>query len=197
MRLNYLAMLSVVSIVSLSAGTFVKPPAVRAEPASASVSAASPSVAFVSADPQNPTQGIARIVTEDGQRYLELDDSFQTSDAPDLFVVIHRSEKPESYERGEYLNLGRLRRLSGTQRYPIANSINLADYGSVVIWCKEFNVTMGYANLKGGTGTAEVNPCAGAGNPCAAKPNPCAGVSNPCAGAGNPCAAKPNPGAGR
>ncbi|HAA31247.1 MAG TPA: hypothetical protein DCE56_30415 [Cyanobacteria bacterium UBA8553] len=55
-----------------------------------------------------------------------LDKSFQTSDAPDLFVVLHRSEKPESYEWGEYLNLGRLRRLSGTQRYAIPNTINLA-----------------------------------------------------------------------
>ena len=34
-----------------------------------------------------------------------------------------------------------------TQRYAIPANINIEDYESVAIWCQEFNVTFGYADI--------------------------------------------------
>jgi hypothetical protein len=45
------------------------------------------------------------------------------------------------------VNLGSLREFSGAQRYPIPDAINIADYSSVVIWCRMANATFGYAPL--------------------------------------------------
>jgi hypothetical protein len=105
-----------------------------------------------------PTAGIAQIVTENGASYLELDESFQTSDqGPDLFVILHRSDdvlattEPPAYplQEGDYVILGALEEFSGAQRYPIPEAVNLDDYKSAVIWCRQFNATFGVAKFEG------------------------------------------------
>jgi len=136
MKLNYLTMLSVASLLTLSAGTFVTPMAVLANPCAAKTNpcaakSTSPGT-FIAVD--SPPQGTTRIVIEKGKRYLELDKSFSTQEAPDLYVLLHRSQNPNSYNQGEYINLGKLQRLSGIQRYAIPASVNLTDYRFVVIW---------------------------------------------------------------
>jgi len=101
-----------------------------------------------------PTTGAARIVTEGGHRYLELDAAFSTSDqGPDLHVLLDTpSQPPQTYANlGSALNLGGLHSSSGTQRYPIPDAINLQNYGSVVIWCRMANATFGYAPLRPAT----------------------------------------------
>ncbi len=105
---------------------------------------------FVSAE--KPTTGTAKIVTENGQRYLVLDQAFSTSDqGPDLHVLLDTAKKPpQQYQNfNSYVNLGKLQNYSGTQRYPIPAAINLANYKSVVIWCRMANATFGYASLSG------------------------------------------------
>lgn len=171
MKLNQLLLLGVtsclVSVVSVSG--YVA--AVSANPSSKSVrpiasltesnaavaqnqSADSKEGTFVAAE--QPTSGTARIVTENGQRYLELDGAFKTSEqGPDLHVLLDTTEKPpQTYQdQSSYVNLGKLQKFSGTQRYPIPAAIDLADYKSVVIWCRMANATFGYAAL-GGAGSA-------------------------------------------
>ncbi|NEP01073.1 MAG: DM13 domain-containing protein [Symploca sp. SIO2E9] len=95
----------------------------------------------------HPTQGAVRVVTENGQRYLEFDETFKTDRGPDLFVLLHRQQTPESYKNQDYVNLGDLEKVSGTQKYAIPEQVDLADWKSVVIWCRQFNVTFGYAPL--------------------------------------------------
>jgi len=95
---------------------------------------------------EKPTQGNARIVTEGGS-YLELDQSFKTDRGPDLFVILHRSDTPKTYDAQEYVNLGRLQNLNGPQRYAISEDVNVANFRSVAIWCRQFNVGFGYAKL--------------------------------------------------
>lgn len=105
-----------------------------------------------------PTTGMAKIVTEGGHRYLEIDSAFSTTDqAPDLHVLLETAEVPPvSYSSfGSYVNLGKLQTVSGAQRYPIPDSIDLAEFKSVVIWCRMANATMGYATL-GGASNASV-----------------------------------------
>jgi hypothetical protein len=107
---------------------------------------------FVAAEA--PTTGTARVVTENGHRYLELDSAFSTTNqAPDLHVLLDSAQvPPRKYTNfGSYINLGRLERVSGAQRYPIPDSVNLAQFRSVVIWCRMANATMGYAVLGGNT----------------------------------------------
>jgi hypothetical protein len=75
---------------------------------------------FVTAE--HTTEGAARIVTEDGKRYLVLDSAFMT-----------------------YISLGELKNVKGEQRYAIPDDADLDTFRSVVIWCRMFNATFGYA----------------------------------------------------
>ncbi|MGC1245300.1 MAG: DM13 domain-containing protein [Spirulinaceae cyanobacterium] len=104
---------------------------------------------------EHPTAGNAVIVEENGDRYLEFDQSFQTDSGPDLFVVLHRSadvigsgQAPAfGIKEGEYVTLAPLETTTGKQRYAIPENINLEDYNSVAIWCRRFNATFGAASL--------------------------------------------------
>ena len=100
---------------------------------------------FISA--AHPTAGSAQIVEENGQRYLEFDSSFRSDSGPDLFVLLHRDAAPESYSPESYVNLGRIQEFSGAQRYAIPADVDISQLQSAVIWCREFNVTFGYATL--------------------------------------------------
>lgn len=100
---------------------------------------------------EKPTTGMARIVAEGGHYYLELDEAFSTSDqGPDLHVLLDpTAQPPQSYaNQGSTVNLGSLREFNGAQRYPIPDSINPANFQSVVIWCRMANATFGYAPLR-------------------------------------------------
>jgi hypothetical protein len=99
---------------------------------------------------EKPTTGTARIITEGGHRYLELDSAFSTSNqGPDLHVLLDSQVKPpKSYQNlGSTINLGKLKNYTGSQRYPIPDVINPEGLKSVVIWCRMANATFGYAPL--------------------------------------------------
>ncbi len=106
---------------------------------------------------EHPTSGMVRIVNENGKYFLELANDFKTFDmGPDLHVILHRSADvlgsttPPAYalkEDGSYVILDRLQQFKGAQRYAIPESVNLSDYASAVIWCRQFNATFGAATL--------------------------------------------------
>lgn len=109
---------------------------------------------FVSGE--HPTQGTASITTKDGKSFLELEQSFKTSESgPDLVVILHRSDNvigstnPPAFSlnKEDYIILAPLKKYSGAQTYPIPDNINLADYKSAAIWCRQFNATFGAANF--------------------------------------------------
>ncbi|MEB3280646.1 MAG: DM13 domain-containing protein [Lyngbya sp.] len=111
---------------------------------------------FVSGE--HETKGTARIINENGKRFLELGNDFSTFNmGPDLVVILHRSEdvigstEPPAYplNEGDYVILAPLKEFSGTQRYEIPDNINLQDYPSAGIWCRRFNATFGAARLSG------------------------------------------------
>ncbi|PSB13181.1 hypothetical protein C7B61_02560 [filamentous cyanobacterium CCP1] len=109
---------------------------------------------FVSGE--HPTQGTVQIIQEEGATVVELGDSFQTTRGPDLFVILHRSPDvigsttPPDYPiaEGDYAILAPLASPSGTQRYEVPTEINVGDYASVAIWCRQFNATFGAATLQ-------------------------------------------------
>lgn len=149
MKLNRLVLLGVASLLVAAAPASY---AIAAQPVVQTVaqaqSVAVSSGVFVAGEA--PTTGTARIVTEGGHHYLELDTAFSTSSmGPDLHVLLDSTERPpQSYTNlGSAVNLGSLHDFSGAQRYPIPDAIDLANFDSVVIWCRMANATFGYAPL--------------------------------------------------
>ncbi len=153
MKLNQLLLLGVTSVLVAVAPlsdaiSHPAPTQTVAQTVAQSQSVAIATGTFVAGEA--PTTGTARIVTEGGHRYLELDTAFSTSNmGPDLHVLLDSTEKPpQTYSNlGGAVNLGSLHDFSGAQRYPIPDAINIADYDSVVIWCRMANATFGYAPL--------------------------------------------------
>jgi Electron transfer DM13 len=97
---------------------------------------------------EHATQGTAQIVTENSKRYLVLDQAFMTSEGPDLFVLLHREKMPHTYDAQSYISLGALQQVKGAQRYAIPDDLNLADFQSAVIWCRQFSATFAYAPIQ-------------------------------------------------
>lgn len=103
---------------------------------------------FVTVEQDHPTTGTARVVTENSQNYLVFDDAFDTARGPDVQVVLYTgSETPVNLATGDYVTIAPLASFEGAQRYLIPAEIDVNDYASVAIWCREFNVTFGYAPL--------------------------------------------------
>ncbi|MGF1603379.1 MAG: DM13 domain-containing protein [Thermosynechococcaceae cyanobacterium] len=138
--LNHIATVSLVSMLTFgTAVPFVQPAIAQQAPARLTG-------AFVGVD--HPTKGNAYVINKSGKSYLVLDKAFQSHEGPDLFVLLHRSGVPETYTEQNYVSLGRLQNVNGPQWYEIPSGVNPTDYKSVVVWCREFNVTFGYAPFK-------------------------------------------------
>ena len=94
------------------------------------------------------TTGKIKLINENGNRYIEFDQSFSTDNGPDLKVILHRDKSVTSrIGESDYLEIAPLKSFSGTQRYLIPEEVDLSQYSSLAIWCRQFNVTFGYANL--------------------------------------------------
>jgi hypothetical protein len=99
-------------------------------------------------DSEHPTKGLAEIVTQNGKNYLRLNKAFRSDEGPDVFVLLHREDSPKEYKKSDYVSLGRLQKTKGKQLYRIPNEVNITEFKSVAIWCRQFNATFGYAPLK-------------------------------------------------
>ena len=157
MKLNQAVLLSVTSfLVGITPISFAvatqTPTAVQSSVSNpATVAQASSAIASGTFQAgEAPTTGTARIVTEGGHRYLELDAAFSTSNmGPDLHILLDSAtQPPQAYDNlGSAVNLGKLHDFSGAQRYPIPDAIDLANFHTVVVWFRMANATFGYAPL--------------------------------------------------
>jgi hypothetical protein len=99
---------------------------------------------------EHPTTGTARVVRNpDGTQHLELV-GLSTSDGPDLRVWLTDQAvtgEAHGFDRGRYLELGRLKGNHGDQVYAIPANTDLGSYRSVAIWCLRFSVSFGDAEL--------------------------------------------------
>jgi hypothetical protein len=68
---------------------------------------------------------------------------------PDLFVYLSNrtSFAGIGSDPGDYVDLGRLIATQGNFSFAIANSVNITQYHSMVIWCRAFAVAFTYAPL--------------------------------------------------
>ena len=80
--------------------------------------------------------------TKGNEVRVRFEDDFKASNGPDLYVrLIKKSDVKD------YVELGKLQGNIGSQSYAIPAGTNLAEYDSVIVWCKQFSVLFGTAKL--------------------------------------------------
>ena len=92
---------------------------------------------LVGGDAEHPASGTIKV--EDNQ--VKLID-VKISDAPDGCVILTKDLKEETGVR-----LGDLQAFDGSHEYAIPPGVNVGGYNSVLIWCDQFKVPIGKANL--------------------------------------------------
>lgn len=103
---------------------------------------------FVTLTPKDPVQGTIYIQPDGkGDHYLVFKGDFETVMAPDLRVILHKQIVPQDYSQKNALDLGPLSTLKGQQMYKLPRGIDIAKYQSIIVWCRQFNVTFGTAAL--------------------------------------------------
>jgi hypothetical protein len=87
-------------------------------------------------------QGKALVLPlEGGQSILRLEE-FRSTNGPDLYVYLATDSSAS-----DYVSLGRLKANIGNQNYDIPSGTDLSKYDNVLIWCKQFSVLFGSAEL--------------------------------------------------
>lgn len=98
----------------------------------------------------------ARIITDNGQQFLELFTPFNTmAQTPDLMVVLDKTAMPSTdLSTGDrHFVVGQLQSAAGHQRYRIPENVDIRPYLSVMIWCPELDSIIGYIPLSAATST--------------------------------------------
>ena len=105
---------------------------------------------FRDADSFHKGSGTATVYQlEDGSHVLRFED-FRVTNGPDLRVLLSKAsdiaDKGE-FQQYEYVELDRLKGNIGNQNYVIPADLDVSAYGSVVIYCKPFQVLFSVAPL--------------------------------------------------
>jgi Electron transfer DM13 len=105
---------------------------------------------FIHANPSDPIHhGKGRVTVHDGLLHLEED--FEVGPGPKfhVYLVPEKDVTPSTaVAKTMYVDLGRLKAFKGSQNYPVPPGVNIAAYGSVVVWCEQFGVLISPAQLK-------------------------------------------------
>lgn len=122
--------------VPMLRSTTVSEQVLTAESAGATVLGSAPFVEI-----EHAGEGTATFLTqEDGSTVVTLT-GFSTDPGPDLFVYLTTKDPAAADgEIGEHVDLGRLKGNKGDQQYVIPAGTDLATYGTVVVWCRAFDV---------------------------------------------------------
>lgn len=87
-------------------------------------------------------EGMAKLVKlADGKQLLRLED-FKATNGPDLYVYLATDGTAQ-----DYVSLGKLKANIGNQNYEIPEGTDLAKYNTALIWCKQFSVLFGSAEI--------------------------------------------------
>ena len=86
--------------------------------------------------------GDASIYILDGKHTVVLD-PYSSQNGPDLKVYLSKDVKASSYIR-----LGNLKSTSGKQSYDVPAGTDITQYNFVHVWCEQFSVEFGRAEVK-------------------------------------------------
>jgi len=107
---------------------------------------------FVHANPSDPIHyGKGRVTVYEGLLHLEPD--FEVGPGPKfhVYLVPEKEVVPSTnVARTMFVDLGRLKAFKGSQNYEVPAGVDIARYGSVVIWCEQFGVLISPAKLAPG-----------------------------------------------
>ena len=105
--------------------------------------------AFIHANPSDPVhygQGGVTVYED----VVHLKEDFEVGPGPAFHVyLVPEKEVGTDTKVAEtmFIDLGRLRAFKGSQVYTIPAGVDLKNYGTVVIWCKQFGVLISPAKL--------------------------------------------------
>lgn len=104
---------------------------------------------FVHADPSDRIHwGAGTVTVYDG--LVHLGEDFEVGPGPKyhVYLVPQRGIDPDTrVEETMFVDLGRLKAFVGGQNYGVPAGVDLKDFGSVVIWCEQFNALISPAEL--------------------------------------------------
>jgi len=104
---------------------------------------------FVHANPSDPIHhGKGRVTVYEGVLHLEPD--FEVGPGPKyhVYLVPEKEVVPSTnVARTMFVDLGRLKAFRGSQNYEVPAGVEVAKYGSAVIWCEQFGVLISPAKL--------------------------------------------------
>ncbi|MBX2844641.1 MAG: DM13 domain-containing protein [Saprospiraceae bacterium] len=95
-------------------------------------------------------KGSWSLVEEDGQTYLELNETFSTQSGPDLKLFVTKTNLDRlngSNAIQDAALISRLKRSNGIQRYLIPEGVDLSDYATLLIHCERFSKPWAGAKL--------------------------------------------------
>lgn len=103
---------------------------------------------FAGADNIHKGEGTATVYRV-GNGLLLRFDSFKSTNGPDLHVLLakHAAPKTSADIKEGYVEVAKLKGNIGSQNYTLPEGINLAEYRTVVIYCKPFHVVFSTAPL--------------------------------------------------
>jgi len=105
---------------------------------------------FIHADPSDPVhygRGTATVHVD----LVQLESDFAVGPGPKyhVYLVPLSDVTPDTrVETTMFVDLGRLKAFSGSQIYPVPEGVELATYGSLVIWCEQFDVLISPSRLQ-------------------------------------------------
>jgi uncharacterized membrane protein YphA (DoxX/SURF4 family) len=86
--------------------------------------------------------GMAKIIDNNGVKTVRLE-NFSATNGPDLKVYLANEINAASF-----INLGNLKSISGNQNYTLTGMPDIAQFKYVLIWCQQFGVGFGVAELQ-------------------------------------------------
>ncbi|MCI0752015.1 MAG: DM13 domain-containing protein [Flammeovirgaceae bacterium] len=86
--------------------------------------------------------GTATVYDDAGKLVVVLD-PFSTQNGPDLKLYLSTDQSAS-----QYINLGDLKSTTGKQSYEITGTTDLAQFKFVLVWCQDFSVLFGKAELQ-------------------------------------------------
>lgn len=86
--------------------------------------------------------GTAGIYDDNGKKFVVLG-PYDSQNGPDLKVYLSKNVNASSY-----INLGPLKSIMGKQSYAVPGNPNIDEYTYVHIWCEQFSVEFGRAELQ-------------------------------------------------
>ena len=104
---------------------------------------------FIHANPSDPIHyGKGRVTVYEGLLHLEPDFEVGPGPAFHVYLVPEQEVVPSTnVERSMYVDLGRLKAFKGSQNYEVPAGVEIAKFGSVVVWCEKFGVLISPARL--------------------------------------------------